>query len=229
MLEQVWSRVSASTRIDRVIVATDDPRIFATCEQIGAEGMMTDSDHPSGTDRVAEVCRRVGEEYGIVANIQGDEPLITPSCLDRLVEAFDNQEVAMATLSEPIQSREELLDPNVVKVVVAGDGRALYFSRSPIPYYRSSTSDDLASGLASRSDGLAGYRKHQGIYGYRRDILNRLSGMQPTPLELDESLEQLRALESGISIAVVESDFRSQAVDTPADLERVEKMLTEAH
>lgn len=229
MLEQVWSRVNACDRIDRVIVATEDSRILAACEQFGAEGMMTDSAHHSGTDRVAEVARRLGEEFGIVINIQGDEPLITPSCLDRLVAAFEDAGLKMATLSEPILGVEELLDPNVVKVVVAGDGRALYFSRSPIPFHRSPTSGDLAIALESRPNGLTGYRRHQGIYGYRRNTLELLSGLPPSPLELDESLEQLRALESGISIAVVESDFRSQAVDTPADLDRVAKMMTEAH
>jgi len=145
-----------------------------------------------------------------VINIQGDE-------------------VCMATLAEPIESADELFDPNVVKVVTAGDGRALYFSRAPIPFHRSSAmSHDFRPALAARPGGLAGYRRHQGIYAYTRDTLLALSRLEPSPLEIDEALEQLRALEAGYPIVVVDSDFRSQAVDTPADLERVTRILMEA-
>jgi 3-deoxy-manno-octulosonate cytidylyltransferase (CMP-KDO synthetase) len=144
----------------------------------------------------------------------------------------------MATLSEPIERVDDLFDPNVVKVVTTLDGRALYFSRSAIPYHRATAAPstdltdlthDFRGALAARPLGLEGYRRHQGIYAYRRETLLRLSGLPPSPLETDEALEQLRALQAGIRIVVIESDFRSQAVDTPADLERVTRILTEAH
>ena len=232
IVEEVWERASRASRLDRVLVATDDSRIVAACERFGAEVMLTAASHVSGTDRVAEVAEQLGERYTIVINIQGDEPLLTPTSIDSLVAAFDrDSSVQMATLAEPIASPEELFDPNVVKLITAGDGRALYFSRSPIPYHRAATGDlhhDFRGALARRTDGLSGYRKHQGIYAYKRDTLLALSRLEPSPLERDEGLEQLRALQAGVHVLVVDSDFRSQAVDTPADLERVTKLLTEA-
>lgn len=232
MLEEVWRRARASRRIDRLVVATDDERISDAAREFGAEVRMTSADHPSGTDRVAEVAREAGEDYGIVVNIQGDEPLLTPSSLDRLVQAFDaDPPPAMATLAEPLSGEAELFDPNVVKLVTRTDGRALYFSRSPIPYFRGGASRlgaDFRGNLAERAGGLLGFRKHQGIYAYTRATLLELTEMEPSPLERDEGLEQLRALQSGISIQVVDSDFRSLSVDTPADLERVKAFLMEA-
>ena len=233
ILEEVWQRAATSQRIDRLVVATDDPRIVSACEGFGAEVMMTDAGHPSGTDRVAEVVERLGDEHSVVINVQGDEPLLTGTSLDRLAGAFDaGPAVEMATLVEPLQTADDLFDPNVVKVVAAANGRALYFSRAPIPYHRGAKSRlgaDFREALAERSGRLAGYRRHQGIYAYRRETLLTLSKMPPSALEIDEGLEQLRALEAGISIHVVDSDFRSQGVDTPADLERVARILTEAH
>jgi len=232
IVEEVWRRTRNAKRIDRVLVATEDRRIVEACERFGAEVMLTDPAHPTGTDRVAEVVERIGDGYGIVINIQGDEPLITPTRLDRLAEAFDaDKTVDMATLAEPIDSLDDLFDPNVVKVVTAANGRALYFSRAPVPYHRGATSRlsaDFRESLTERPGGLAGYRRHQGIYAYRRAALLSLAGREPSPLEKDESLEQLRALEHGISIVVIDSDFRSQGVDTPEDLERVARILTEA-
>ena len=233
IVEQVWRRAGEAKRIDRLLIATDDDRIVAACKGFGAEVLMTSASHPSGTDRVAEVVERLGDEHDVVLNVQGDEPLVTPTSLDSLAAAFDaGPTVEMATLAEPLDSVEDLFDPNVVKVVTAGDGRALYFSRAPIPYHRAATGPlaaDYRKALASRPGGLAGYRRHQGLYGYRRSTLLALSRRQPSPLETDEGLEQLRALEAGIPIIVVDSDFRSQGVDTPADLERVTRILTEAH
>jgi len=233
IIEEVWSRARQARRIDRLVVATDDQRIVDACESFGAEVLLTDAAHPSGTDRVAEVVQRVGDDHEVVLNIQGDEPLITPSSLDRLAAAFDGRpQVEMATLAEPIDEVDDLFDPNVVKVVSARDGRALYFSRAPIPYHRGSSgvlATDFRRALAARPGELAGYRRHQGIYAYRRETLLSLSRLEPSPLELDEGLEQLRALEAGISIFVIDSDFRSQGVDTPEDLERVARILTEAH
>ncbi len=232
IVEEVWERASRAKRLDRVLVATDDQRIVEACEGFGAEVMLTATSHVSGTDRVAEVAERLGERYTIVINIQGDEPLLTSTSIDSLVAAFDtDSSVQIVTLAEPIATAEELFDPNVVKLVTTRDGRALYFSRSPIPYQRAPSGEmhgDFREALARRPDGLSGYRKHQGIYAYTRDALLALSRLEPSPLERDEGLEQLRALQAGFHLLVVDSDFRSQAVDTPADLERVAKLLTEA-
>jgi len=194
--------------------------------------MMTSADHPTGTDRVAEVVQAIDEVYDIAINIQGDEPLLTPTSIDRVVEVFDQAPSPdMATLAEPIVSIEELFDPNAVKLVTDSRGRALYFSRSPIPFYRGSLSElqiDFRERLAGRSAGLDGFRKHPGIYAYTRETLLELTRLEPSSLELDEDLEQLRALEAGYVIQVVDSDFCSFPVDTPADLERAAKLVTEA-
>jgi 3-deoxy-manno-octulosonate cytidylyltransferase (CMP-KDO synthetase) len=232
MVEEVWGRVRSARRIDRLIVATDDRRIADAADRFGAEWCMTSADHPSGTDRVAEVATR-HPDHDTVLNIQGDEPLITPTSLDALLDGFAATPGAdMATLAEPLESVDELFDPNVVKVVTADDGRALYFSRAPIPFHRgdaSALSADFREPLARRPAGLAGYRKHQGIYAYRRGVLLDLTRRPPSSLELDEGLEQLRALQSGCPIVVVDSDYRSLSVDTPADLERVTRFLMEAN
>jgi len=230
LLSAVWSAAHASSRLSRVIVATEDDRIVAACRALGAEAMLTSPDHLSGSDRVAEVVRRAGDEFDVVVNIQGDEPFVTPGSLDRLVAAFDRRpSLAMATLAEPFLSASELFDPGVVKAVTAHDGTALYFSRAPIPYHRGAATTleaDFRDQLAARPGGLTGYLKHQGIYAYRRDTLLALTKMAPSPLELDEGLEQLRALQAGIGILVLDSDFRSIAVDTPADLARAAARLS---
>jgi len=233
LIEQVWRRANRAESIDRLIVATDDQRIFDAAVKFGAEARMTASEHASGTDRVAEVVRVLDEAYGAVLNIQGDEPLVTPTSLDRLVAALrTDPPPQMATLAEPVSSLDELFDPNVVKVVARADGRALYFSRLPIPYHRgagAALTMDFRPALGARAGFLDGYRRHQGIYAYRREALLALSRMQTSPLELDEGLEQLRALQAGFSIQVVDSDFHSLSVDTPADLQRVIAHLREAH
>lgn len=229
-MEEVWRRASSASRLSRLVIATDDRRILEAASGFGAEALLTGAGHASGTDRVAEAAERLGAGYGTILNIQGDEPLITGSCLDHLIQAMV-EGAQMATLSEPIEDAVELFDPNVVKVVRAGDGRALYFSRSPIPYYRGGAptlSTDFRKALATRPRGLAGYRKHQGIYAYTRETLLALTRLAVSPLEVDEGLEQLRALGAGYSIQVVDSDFRSLAVDTPADLERVSRALSRA-
>ncbi len=236
MIEQVWARARSASTLDRLIVATDDARIRVVAERFGAEVMMTSSEHVSGTDRVAEVVRRLQDrddpdsDYSFVVNIQGDEPLLTPTSLERLVAALRSDSAPeMATLSEPIRSVEELFDPNTVKLVTSGDGRALYFSRSPIPFHRGAVARmtaDFRTAISDRADDLEGYLKHQGLYGYSRSALMQLARMDPSPLERDEGLEQLRALEAGFTIQVVPSDFRSHGVDTPEDLARVARMLT---
>ncbi|NIM00312.1 MAG: 3-deoxy-manno-octulosonate cytidylyltransferase [Acidobacteria bacterium] len=232
MLEEVWRRTSEAARIDTLVVATDDERIAHAARRFGAETVMTSADHASGTDRAAEVLRNRSERFEIVLVIQCDEPLLTGSCLDRLIGCFDGTPPDLATLSEPLVDVEELFDPNVVKVVLDGRGRALYFSRSPLPYHRGKATrldPDFRSALAVRSGGLTGYLKHQGLYAYSRKALLELTRMEPSSLERDEGLEQLRALQAGYTIRVIESDFRSFAVDTPEDLERVATMLTEAN
>ena len=230
LLSAVWTAANASVRLTRVIVATEDERIVEACRLLGADAMLTSPDHASGTDRAAEVVRSAGERFDVVVNIQGDEPFVTPTSLDRLVAAFDGRpDLQMATLAEPLDDPEELFDPGAVKVVTASDGKALYFSRAPIPYHRGSGATlgrDFGAQLATRAGGLAGYLKHQGVYAYRPETLGALTTMAPSPLELDEGLEQLRALQAGIGILVLASDFRSIAVDTPADLARAALRLS---
>jgi len=230
LIGEVWRGATASRRIARVVVATEDDRIVAACRAFGAEAIRTSPSHPSGTDRVAEVVERLDEPFDVVVNIQGDEPFVTGSSLDALVEALGTSPSAdIATLAEPLDDVDDLFDPHVVKVVVDDAGRALYFSRAPIPYHRgegAALGTDFRDALARRPGGLSGYHKHQGIYAYRTGVLRAVTRLAPSPLELDEGLEQLRALGAGYSIVVVPSDFRSIAVDTPADLERVLRRLS---
>lgn len=231
LLEHVFRRASSARRLEKVVVATDDERILEACLGFGAEAVLTSAQHASGTDRIAEAILKMDRGFGVVVNVQGDEPFVSPTSLDRLVEAFDGERPPeIATLAEPFASVEELFDPNTVKIVTALDGRALYFSRSPIPYRRGGAtrlSADFREALEGRPGGLTGYRKHQGIYAYRREILLALTRLRPTPLERDEGLEQLRALQAGLAIRVLESDFHSVAVDTPEDLARAEALLGE--
>jgi 3-deoxy-manno-octulosonate cytidylyltransferase (CMP-KDO synthetase) len=210
MLECVHERVTQSRQVSRVVIATDDDRIFQEGRRLGAEVVMTRPDHPSGTDRAAEVAAAGDAE--IVVNVQGDEPLIDPAAIDAAVQPLlDAAGPPMATLKKRITEDGELHNPNVVKVVTCLSGDALYFSRSLLPYPRE------GSGAA--------HFKHIGIYVYRRDFLLRYPTLPVGPLEKVERLEQLRALENGYSIRVVETDYESIGVDTPADLERVRRLV----
>ncbi len=214
LLAHVIERARASTNVDRLIVATDDQRIVEVARQAGAEARLTDPRHASGTDRVAEVASDLDCE--LVLNLQGDEPLVPPSAIDRCAEALrDDPEAGLSTLAHSLP-RSEAADPNAVKVVLDGRGRALYFSRSVIPYQRD---EEPAAALLLR---------HVGIYGYRRDQLLRLAATPPTPLEQSERLEQLRALELGIPIRGAIVDWQVHGVDTRADLARVEALLRTA-
>jgi len=214
LLQHVVERAGQARTLSEVIVATDDVRIADSVRGFGGKVQMTSPAHPSGTDRIAEVARDVGCD--LVVNIQGDEPLIDPADIDAAVAPLlADRRIPMGTLACPLDL-EQAGDPNAVKVVVGMDGFALYFSRAPIPYLRD-----------GHGGGASPYLLHIGLYVYRREILLRLAGLRPTPLEERERLEQLRALEHGIRIRVVGTDKPSLGVDTPEDLERVRRMMTQ--
>jgi 3-deoxy-manno-octulosonate cytidylyltransferase (CMP-KDO synthetase) len=209
MVEWVWRAASASGTMDPVIVATDSEQVAAVCRERGIPVTMTSSECPSGSDRVREVARRIDAD--IYVNIQGDEPTLTGEFFPPLLALFARPEVEVATLAVPCAAGE-IADPNAVKVVAALDGRALYFSRSAIPFDRD-------------GGGLAVYRKHLGLYAYRKAALERFAALPPSPLERIERLEQLRLLENGISLYVAEAPRDTIGVDTEADLARAEAML----
>jgi 3-deoxy-manno-octulosonate cytidylyltransferase (CMP-KDO synthetase) len=209
MLQHVYERASQAKYLAKLVIATDDDRIAKAARSFGAQVRMTRSDHVSGTDRVAEVAS--SDAAQAIVNIQGDEPLIDPEAIDAAALALlDDPNVAMATLKKRIEDPGELSDPNVVKVVTDVAGDAIYFSRCPIPYVR---------------EGSAIHFKHIGLYVYRRDFLLAYSGLPVGPLERAERLEQLRAIENGYRIRVVETEYESLGVDTPADLERVSALF----
>lgn len=206
MVCRVYDRAAQAEKVSDTLVATDDVRILTAVQEHGGRAMMTRKDHPTGTDRLAEVAA-AHPEADLIVNVQGDEPLIEPSLIDRLVDVFEEEsDLPMATVMTKITDEEEQRNPNNVKVVTNKDGYALYFSRSLLPY--------------PRHAGCPVY-KHIGIYAYRRDFLLRYAAMAPTPLETAESLEQLRALENGYRIKVVETEAQFVGVDTAEDLEKV--------
>jgi len=213
LIQWVVERCLQARSLSRVVVATDDERIAAAVSPF-CRVEMTRSDHPSGTDRVAEAAARC--ECDAVVNVQGDEPLIDPAVIDHVARALDNNE--MATAATPLTDSALLQSPTVVKVVTDLTGHALYFSRSPIPHAR----EVPASGPGPIA------LRHLGLYGYRRDTLLRLVQWPPSPLEQIEKLEQLRALENGLRIAVVRVQDEGIGVDTPADVARVEALLARA-
>lgn len=207
MIQHVYERTRDVALVDRVLVATDDARIAAVVRGFGGDVVLTRPDHPSGTDRIAEVAATLDAE--IIVNVQGDLPFLEAEMVNATVALMraDNA-LPMATLKTPIRDAAELANPNVVKVVTDRDGYALYFSRSPLPYWRDGS-----------GDGVLGY-KHIGLYAYRRDFLLTFARLAPTPLERAEKLEQLRALEWGFRIKVAETAAMGIEVDTPHDLER---------
>lgn len=215
LIQHVVERCRQARSLHEVIVATDDERIAAVARQF-CRVEMTRADHPSGSDRIAEVAARLDCD-GLV-NIQGDEPLIDPAVIDAVAGALQGQE--MSTAATRIHSAEDYESPNVVKVVVSTSGRALYFSRRTIPYVREAASRSSSEQLAAFP-----FLKHLGIYGYRRETLLRLVQFPVSPLENAEKLEQLRALENGIAIGVVTVNYDSVGVDVPGDVERVEALL----
>lgn len=214
MIEHVYRRAALARHVDGVLVATDDTRIADAVKAFGGTVMMTRADHQSGTDRIAEVAAAIGSD--ILINVQGDEPLLHPQMIDEVAGPLvGDASAVMSTLGQRLDPDTDPGNPNIVKVVVDLSGRALYFSRSPIPYPRNGM---IPSG---------GVYRHVGIYGYRRDFLLTLASLPRTPLERAESLEQLRALEHGYRIVVVETTHTSVSVDTPEDLERVRALVAD--
>ena len=212
MIEHVYRRAKLARAVSRVIVATDDLRIATKVLEFGGEVKLTRADHPSGTDRLAEVAATL--DCDIVVNVQGDLPLIDPGAIDEAVAAFTaDPGVRISTLYRRIVDPADLRNPNIVKVVLDRGGYALYFSRAPIPYLR------------DPREGWPPLYRHIGLYAYRRSALMVVAALEPTPLERAEGLEQLRALEHGIRIKAVETAYESVEVDTPQDLEHVRRLL----
>ena len=215
LLQRVWERCSRANKIDATIIATDDMRIAEAAFDWGAEVALTSSEHQSGTDRIAEVVRHA-RDFSLVINVQGDEPLINPRLLNRLVSTLQqNRNIEIITAAHPFQNATEAKSPHQVKVVTDLSGEALYFSRSLIPYPR------------DRKWPLRALR-HQGVYGFRRQTLLRLVKWKPAPLERAESLEQLRALENGVRVHVLVTKQGSPGVDTPEDAAALEQIIARA-
>ncbi len=222
MIVRVLERAKACPGLARIIVATDSEEILRTVEMAGGEARMTSSSHRTGSDRVAEVAASLSEE--MILNLQGDEPLVPESTLSVLVEfGYNHPDLLMATAAVPLREEKHILNPNIVKTVFSVDGRALYFSRCPIPYVKRRSSGAEAHPVEPERE--ARHYKHVGIYLYRRDFLLRFVSLPPTPLEVAESLEQLRVLEHGYPIHVVPVPEDSISVDTREDLELVESIL----
>jgi len=213
MIQYVWERCREAEGINRVVVATEDERILAVCEKFGAEAEMTRKDHATGTDRVAEVSGRHGE-FDAVLNVQGDEPGISPLTISAVAAALGDKRNDIATAVTPMDNVEEIGNPNIVKAVLGKDGKALYFSRAAIPYHRDGNPATCPI-----------FYRHQGIYGFQRDVLLRLMALPESRLERAESLEQLRWLEAGYRIHCVEVKQASVGIDSPEDLRRFEQSM----
>ncbi|MEI6411408.1 MAG: 3-deoxy-manno-octulosonate cytidylyltransferase [Bacteroidota bacterium] len=216
MVQRVYRQVEQASKVDQVVVATDDARIFNHVQAFGGTVLMTNVKHPSGTDRCAEVARHFPKATHIL-NIQGDEPFIQPAQIDLLVETLiDNKKYPIATLAKRIEDSEQLFNPNTVKVVFSDHQGAIYFSRHPIPYLRNEDTSEWVRKFT--------FYKHIGLYGYTRHALLRVARLYPTPLECAESLEQLRWLENKIGIAVGITDHETIGIDTPDDLLKIKHL-----
>lgn len=213
MIQHVVERAKQAQSVKRVVVATDDERVKKAVEGFGGEALLTRNDHRTGTDRVAEVASRIAAD--IYVNIQGDEPLIDPGTIDAVAaEMLEDESTQIATPCSAVTKQTEIMDPNVVKVVRDFEGNALYFSRAPVPWVRD-------------TDGVvaAKHWKHIGLYAFRRDVLLEFPTLPPGELERIEQLEQLRWLENGFRIRLVETEYEAVSVDVPADIQRVEQLL----
>ena len=231
MICWVAERALAARNVDRVIVATDSEAIVEAVARLGFEAVMTAESHTSGTDRVAEVARSIPDAQ-IFVNLQGDEPLISPTTIERAVEQMREElslqdNAGIVTTWEAIDSFDDLINPDLVKVVVGAYNRAVYFSRSPIPFPRDLIKKHgaLESAYRNEPDFLKLFRKHTGLYVYRRDVLLAFTQWPQTQLEKIEALEQLRALEHGVVIRVIEASSPSTGVDTEQDLDRVRELV----
>ncbi|MEW6687144.1 MAG: 3-deoxy-manno-octulosonate cytidylyltransferase [Candidatus Edwardsbacteria bacterium] len=214
MIQWVYERAKQSSFLERVIVATDDTRIYQIVREFKGEAAMTSPSHQSGTDRVAETVRNI--DCQIVINIQGDEPLIEPAIINQLAQTMLNDDnLLMATLATRFSNRQELENPNTVKILIDKDNYALYFSRAIIPCFREKEEFNLGIFL-----------KHIGIYAYRKDFLLNFTQWPPSLLEKVEKLEQLRAIENGVKIKVIRTDFDSLPIDLPEDLEKIKYQIS---
>jgi len=213
MVQHVYEKAQSLCAFSKVIVATDDVRIEKVVNDFGGLAMITSKDHQSGTDRCGEVISRLKESFDVVVNIQGDEPFIHIEQLEQLISLFKNPNTQIATLKKQLDNIEDVQNVNVVKVVSDNDKRALYFSRSPIPFARGEETKEWL--------GKHNYYKHIGLYGYRYAVLKELVNLPTSSLESCESLEQLRWLQNGFSIFIAETKHESIGIDTPEDLERL--------
>lgn len=221
LLQHVWQRATESSA-KSVVIATDDERIVAAAKSFGAQVVLTRSDHQSGSDRIAECAIQLGwPDDHLVVNLQGDEPLMPPACLDQVAALLDERtDCEIASLYWPISEAEEVLNPNAVKVVTDSENRALYFSRAPIPFARAhkDTNEAIAAGII--------WKRHLGLYAYRLAALHHFTSCAPTPLEMTEKLEQLRMMEQGGRIAMARAcEFIPAGIDTPDDLRRVRDLI----
>jgi 3-deoxy-manno-octulosonate cytidylyltransferase (CMP-KDO synthetase) len=227
LLQHVWKRCLHAKNLDSVVIATDDMRIASAAFNWGAEVALTSPKHRSGTDRIAEVVKKA-KQFAYIINIQGDEPLVDPRLIDRLVEKLrSDRKIDIVTAAHPFQNPADFLSPNQVKVVIDLAGNALYFSRGPIPVLRSTDFPALVSPRGPGSQRFV-FLRHQGIYGFRRKTLLRFVKWKRTPLERAESLEQLRALENGVKVHVLVTAKGSPGVDTPDDAIALEQKLARA-
>ena len=215
VIQHVYEKVAAV--LEAAYVATDDERIYDVVKSFGGQVVMTRTDHKSGTDRIEEAIEKIGGEWDVVVNVQGDEPFVAKSQLDTICHCFDDPTTQIATLGKPFKSMEAVQNPNSPKIVVDNMGFAMYFSRSVIPYVRGK----------EKSSWLTHYPflKHLGIYAYRKDVLRQVTQLPQSSLEIAESLEQLRWLQNGFKIKVGTTDVETVGIDTPQDLERAEEFL----
>ena len=215
VIQHVYEKVAAV--LEAAYVATDDERIYDVVKSFGGQVVMTRTDHKRGTDRIEEAIEKIGGEWDVVVNVQGDEPFVAKSQLDTICHCFDDSTTQIATLGKPFESMEAVQNPNSPKIVVDNMGFAMYFSRSVIPYVRGK----------EKSSWLTHYPflKHLGIYAYRKDVLRQITQLPQSSLEIAESLEQLRWLQNGFKIKVGTTDVETVGIDTPQDLERAEEFL----
>ena len=215
VIQHVYEKVAAV--LEAAYVATDDERIYDVVKSFGGQVVMTRTAHKSGTDRIEEAIEKIGGEWDVVVNVQGDEPFVAKSQLDTICHCFDDPTTQIATLGKPFESMEAVQNPNSPKIVVDNMGFAMYFSRSVIPYVRGK---EMSSWLTHYP-----FLKHLGIYAYRKDVLRQVTQLPQSSLEIAESLEQLRWLQNGFKIKVGTTDVETVGIDTPQDLERAEEFL----